>query len=124
MAVRTAGTGQRLRLVVGRQHAENHRNRFLQRHLPHAGSALAGDVIKMGRVAANHRSQADDRRHAPAPRQRLRRDGNLQRAGHAMSFDPFGRNPQLRQPGQTSLQQPLDDRLIEPRRHNPEANLA
>ena len=73
-----SGTIQRLFDVVGRQHAEGHRDLRVAHHVADSIGDAVADVVEVRGATANHRAKHHDGIVAAALRQGASRKGNLE----------------------------------------------
>ena len=114
---RERGTLLGLRLVLGGEHAEDHRHTGREARVHEAARALARHVIEMRRVAADHAAQRDHRVVLAAGGELERRQRQLEGAGRAHARRVHRRLPPCAGPGaRGALDELVDQRGIEARR--------
>ena len=119
-----AGPIDRLLHRVGGQHAECDGHARFERDAREPGGALAGDIVEMRRLAADHGAERDQRLVAARQREFARDHGHVEGARNAHDLDLLVRRPMALERIQRAPQQRLDHEIVEPRDHQGEAQIA
>src|SRR5581483_4301489 len=115
---------ERLLERIHREHAERDRYAGLRADLRRTARAFARDIFEMRRVAANDGAERDQCVVFAAVRERLERDGDLERARHAHHLDVAPRGPVTRQRVQRAGEKLLAHQFVESGKHDSEADIA
>ena len=116
VAVGATGAVFGLLLGFGGEHAKDDWECFIDRDLCNAARRLAGHVIKMGCIPANHATKANDGMESFRPRGGFCRHRQLECARYTEHFNLLFLGAKFLQSCDTSSQQFIDDMRIESRR--------
>ena len=103
----------RLARGVKREHTERDRNPGLQRSELQAARRLAGDVVEVRRVTADHAAESDDAGKPACLRQRHGSERQLEGPGNLNDRDGVPGNARELELAERALEQPVRDLAVE-----------
>ena len=101
-----------LRVSVASQNAVGNWNRLVQRDPLDRGGAFIGHHLKVVGVAPNHGAERDQRIKLPGPGEALQRDTHFESPRHRAQEDVLCQYAESEQLTDTSLPQPITDRIV------------